>query len=106
MRTPTKRDRTKAGRATARSEGRPISRPAVEDRPGLRERIAAERAEGLTLQAIADRLNAEGVPTLRGAPAWRPSSVQSASGYRRPRARRKPPVLPQVRRRRSSERAA
>jgi hypothetical protein len=38
----------------------------------------------MTLQAIADRLNAEGVPTLRGGRQWRPSSVQAAVGYRRP----------------------
>jgi hypothetical protein len=38
----------------------------------------------MTLQAIADRLNAEGVPTLRGGKLWRPSSVQVALGYRRP----------------------
>jgi hypothetical protein len=42
------------------------------------------REAGMTLQAIADVLNAEGVPTLRGGAQWRPSSVQSAAGYRRP----------------------
>ena len=43
------------------------------------------RAEGMTLQAIADSLNDEGVPTLRGGQKWRPSSVQAAAGYRRPK---------------------
>jgi hypothetical protein len=38
----------------------------------------------MTLQAIADVLNEEGVPTLRGGAKWRPSSVQRAAGYRRP----------------------
>ena len=42
------------------------------------------REQGMTLQAIADVLNAEGVPTLRGGAMWRPSSVQRATGYRRP----------------------
>jgi hypothetical protein len=42
------------------------------------------RADGMTLQAIADVLNEEGVPTLRGGTKWRPSSVQSAAGYKRP----------------------
>ena len=42
----------------------------------------------MTLQAIADRLNAEGVPTLRGGTRWRPSSVQAAAGYRRPKGRK------------------
>ena len=42
------------------------------------------RGANMTLQAIADQLNAEGVPTLRGGAMWRPSSVQAALGYRRP----------------------
>ena len=42
------------------------------------------REDGMTLQAIADALNADGVPTLRGGAMWRPSSVQRAAGYRRP----------------------
>jgi peptidoglycan hydrolase-like protein with peptidoglycan-binding domain/DNA invertase Pin-like site-specific DNA recombinase len=50
----------------------------------LSERIRAMRASGMTLQAIADRLNAENVPTLRGGAKWRPSGVQGAVGYRRP----------------------
>jgi DNA invertase Pin-like site-specific DNA recombinase len=56
----------------------------VQDVPALKERISAMRADGMTLQAIADVLNSEGVPTLRGGAKWRPSSVQSATGYRRP----------------------
>jgi peptidoglycan hydrolase-like protein with peptidoglycan-binding domain len=51
--------------------------------PALRGRIRALRAGGLTLQAIADRLNAEKVPTPRGG-IWRPSSVQSALRQGRP----------------------
>ena len=54
------------------------------DIPELQERIASMREQGMTLQAIADTLNAEGVPTLRGGAMWRPSSVQRATGYRRP----------------------
>jgi DNA invertase Pin-like site-specific DNA recombinase len=70
-----------AGRPSKRSSGR----PAVADRPALEERIRGMRAEGMTLQAIADALNSEGVPTLRGGARWRPSSVQAATGYKRPR---------------------
>jgi hypothetical protein len=70
---------------------RPPGRPGLKHAdPALAERIAALRAEGLSLQAIADRLTADGVPTPRGGASWRPSSVQSALGYRRP----KPPVGP------------
>ena len=59
-------------------------RPAVSDLPLLQRRIATMRAGGMTLQAIADTLNKEGVPTLRGGTKWRPSSVQAATGYKRP----------------------
>ena len=38
----------------------------------------------MTLREIADQLNAERVPTLRGGSQWRPSSIQVALGYRRP----------------------
>jgi len=63
--------------------GRPRRRPALADDPELVERIVQMRAQGMTLQAIADRLNAEGVPTVRGGAEWRPSSVRSGLGYKR-----------------------
>jgi DNA invertase Pin-like site-specific DNA recombinase len=65
-------------------------RPAVSDHPQLKQRIVAMRESGMTLQAIADSLNAEGVPTLRGGQKWRPSSVQAATGYQRPSRNAKP----------------
>jgi DNA invertase Pin-like site-specific DNA recombinase len=77
-------ERTRKGLAAARAKGAAMGRPAVEDVPGLKDRIVAMREDGMTLQAIADRLNAEGVPTIRGGKKWRPSSVQAAAGYRRP----------------------
>jgi DNA invertase Pin-like site-specific DNA recombinase len=76
-------ERTRNGMRAARRKG-PAS---VADYPELRERIAGMRAAGLTLQAIADRLNAEGVPTVRGGAKWRPSSVQAGAGYHRPSVR-------------------
>jgi DNA invertase Pin-like site-specific DNA recombinase len=75
---------TKTRLAEAKANGRPTGRPSISDRPELREHIAGLRAAGMTLQAIADRLNDEGVPTLRGGAKWRPSSVQAATGYQRP----------------------
>ena len=54
------------------------------DAPAVKERVKAMRASGMTLQAIADQLNAEKVPTLRGGTLWRPSGVQAAAGYSRP----------------------
>ncbi|HEX2414916.1 MAG TPA: recombinase family protein [Thermoleophilaceae bacterium] len=78
-------ERTRRGLAAARAKGGSISRPSVEDIPRLKDYIAELRASGMTLQAIADTLNEEGVPTLRGGQKWRPSSVQAAVGYRRPK---------------------
>jgi DNA invertase Pin-like site-specific DNA recombinase len=71
--------KTSNGLAAARA----ASRPAVEDSPELAGRIRKMRASGMTLQAIADTLNREGVPTVRGGSEWRPSSVQCVLGYRR-----------------------
>jgi DNA invertase Pin-like site-specific DNA recombinase len=73
-------ERTRPGIRAARRNG-PAS---VADLPQLRQRIGNMRDDGMTLQAIADRLNAEGVPTVRGGAKWRPSSVQTAIGYQRP----------------------
>jgi DNA invertase Pin-like site-specific DNA recombinase len=74
--------RTRQGMMAARRKG-----PArVADYPELRAQISSMRAEGMTLQAIADALNASQVPTVRGGAKWRPSSVQAAVGYQRPRA--------------------
>jgi peptidoglycan hydrolase-like protein with peptidoglycan-binding domain/DNA invertase Pin-like site-specific DNA recombinase len=78
-------ERTRKGLAAARARRAATGRPAVEDIPSLKKRIVTMRADGMTLQAIADRLNAEGVPTIRGGKQWRPSSVQAAAGYKRPR---------------------
>ncbi len=75
-------ERTRNGMQAARRKGP----PSVADYPELRNRIAEMRARGMTLQAIADQLNAEGVPTVRRGAKWRPSSVQATAGYHRPRA--------------------
>ena len=82
-------ERTRNGLRAARMSGRAAGRPAVADDPDLSRRIAQMRAQGMTLQAIADRLNEEGVPTVRGGAKWRHSSVQAAAGYKR---RQRPPL--------------
>jgi len=79
--------RTRKGLAAARQK-RATGRPAVSDHPELVQRITTMRTNGMTLQAIADALNAQGEPTVRGGTHWRPSSVQAALGYKR---RPKPP---------------
>lgn len=53
--------------------------------PKLKRQITRMRGAGMTLQAIADSLNEAHVPTVRGGAKWRPSSVQAALGYKRPR---------------------
>lgn len=89
-------ERTRTAMARIKAEGGTWGRPSVSDRPELFKRIADMRQAGMTLQAIADRLNAENVPTTRGGKRWWPSSVQAALGYRRPAARnRLPSVQPE-----------
>jgi hypothetical protein len=78
---------------------RPRGRPGIKaGSPELAERIAVLRSTGLSLQAIADQLNELEIPTPRGGSQWRPSSVQSLLGYRRPRPRTPgaPPPPPPV----------
>lgn len=90
--------RTRNGLAEVRALGQPTGRPAVSDRPELLERICAMREANMSLRAIADRLNAEQIPTLRGGKEWRPSSIQAALGYRRPGPRDHLPSPQKVRR--------
>jgi DNA invertase Pin-like site-specific DNA recombinase len=84
--------------STARVAGRGPGRPSVHDDPELVAWIGRMRADGMSLQAIADALNEKGVPTLRGGARWRPSSVQSAVGYKRPPADARVPELPRLER--------
>ncbi len=78
-------ERTRNGLEAARRKGRSTGRTAVADHPDLKQRILQMRTDGMTLQAIADQLNEEGVPTVRGGTRWRHSSVQAAAGYKRRR---------------------
>jgi DNA invertase Pin-like site-specific DNA recombinase len=75
------------------AEARIHGRPALKDHPELIERITTMRSANLSLQQIADRFNAESIPTLRGGKQWRPSSIQAALGYRRPGPRDRLPPL-------------
>jgi DNA invertase Pin-like site-specific DNA recombinase len=59
-----------------------IAARAAAARTRLLDRIATmHEEEGMSLQAIADELNAQGEPTLSGADAWWPSGVQTALRY-------------------------
>jgi DNA invertase Pin-like site-specific DNA recombinase len=69
-------ERTREGLAVKRSEGVRLGRPrSLPD--DVRERIIAEREQGRTLRAIAERLNNEGVPTAHAGKAWYASSVRA-----------------------------
>lgn len=86
-------ERTVSALAALRARGKRAGRPAVADDPELAERIK-EMRQTMTLQGVADALNAEGVPTIRGGSQWRPNSVSTICGYERPPARRRTPDLP------------
>ena len=68
--------RTREALAQKRKQGVRLGRPPA-IKPALARRIRAEREKGGTLREIADRLNAEGVPTPRGGKEWRPSSLEA-----------------------------
>jgi DNA invertase Pin-like site-specific DNA recombinase len=68
--------RTKEALAVKKRQGVRLGRPATID-PKLARRVRTMRSRGMTLQAIADRLNQEGVPTPRGGALWRPSSLRA-----------------------------
>lgn len=96
--------RTRDAAAVRRAQGGVMGRPGVRDRlPDVSARIASERGQGRTWQAIADGLNADGVATVRGGTLWRVSAVQSAAGYVRPPSSRVTGELPTLRRRRGTQ---
>jgi len=68
--------RTKDALAQKKAAGVRLGRPrSLPDE--VVERIVNGRAAGLTLQAIADGLNADGVAMAQGGLLWRPSSVRA-----------------------------
>lgn len=69
--------RTKAALAQRRARGLRHGRPSQIPHQVLR-RITDERAAGATLAAIADRLNRDQVPTVRGGVRWHRSTVDRA----------------------------
>lgn len=68
-------DRTKAALEVRRSQGVALGRPSsVTDE--ARAYLSRLRSEGLTWQAIADRMNVEGWPSGSGRPAWHPATAR------------------------------
>lgn len=68
--------RTRDALAAKRARGVRLGRPSKTPEAVTR-RVVDARARGMTLQAIADGLTADGVPTVRGAAVWRTSTVQA-----------------------------
>jgi DNA invertase Pin-like site-specific DNA recombinase len=69
--------RTSEALAQKRAEGVRLGRPRELD-PAIGHRIRTKRSEGLTLQAIADDLNAEAIATSRGK-EWSPALVRKVT---------------------------
>jgi DNA invertase Pin-like site-specific DNA recombinase len=67
--------RTKEALAVKRREGKPVSRPSVA--PAVARRIRRQHRRGWSLAKIADKLNADQVPTARGGSEWYRSTVRS-----------------------------
>lgn len=96
--------RTKAALTALRAQGKPTGRPAIADQADLQRYIRRlHNAQGLTPAEIARRLNAEGIPTVRGGATWRISSIQSTLGYKRPPKTQKRSSLPSPRRPRGAK---
>jgi DNA invertase Pin-like site-specific DNA recombinase len=69
-------ERTRDALAVRKAQGVRLGRPQSIS-PKLARRIRTMRNRGLTLQAICDKLNNEGVPTPRGGSVWRPTSLRA-----------------------------
>ncbi len=76
--------RTREALAVKRKQGIRLGRPQSIS-PKLARRIRSMRRRGMTLRAICDKLNAEGVPTPRGGAAWRPTSLRAVLAHPRQR---------------------
>ena len=68
--------RTSAALQQLKNQGKRLGRPRTLPAE-VTERVVRERSGGSTLAAIADGLNADGVPTARGGKSWYPSSVKA-----------------------------
>lgn len=69
--------RTRDALAVKKAQGVRIGRPAVMPKAVV-SRMRRERAKGLSYAAIAEKLNAAGVPTAQGGRRWYPATVRYA----------------------------
>jgi DNA invertase Pin-like site-specific DNA recombinase len=73
--------RTRDALAVKRAEGTRLGRDRAIPSE-VAHRIREQRSAGMTLQAIADGLNLDGIPTARGGRRWYTSTVRSVSNQR------------------------
>lgn len=71
---------TREALAAKRAEGVRLGRPRTIP-PEVIARILALRQAGRSLPAIAEELNAEGVPTAHGGARWYPSTIARVLSY-------------------------
>ena len=69
-------ERTRAALAVKKAQGVRLGRPPVLDE-AVRRKVRRERAAGRSFRVIAERLNAQGVPTAHGGQSWHASTVRS-----------------------------
>ena len=69
-------ERTSAALQAAKERGQRLGRPRSLSKSVVK-RIARERARGATLEAIAEGLNADGVPTAQGGAQWYRGTVRA-----------------------------
>jgi len=67
--------RTRDALAAAKARGTRLGRPRAID-PTLLARVVADREAGLSLRAIANGLNDDAVPTVRGGRCWHPATIR------------------------------
>lgn len=70
--------RTKDALAVKKAQGVKLGRSSTLP-ASVRRRISRDRANGLSYRAIADRLNAAGVPTGQGGKRWYPMTVRTVA---------------------------
>jgi DNA invertase Pin-like site-specific DNA recombinase len=81
--------RTREALAVKRAKGVVLGRPPSVE-AAVARRIVRERERGRSLRAIADALNADGVPTGQGGKKWYPATVRAvALRAERPRRRKR-----------------
>jgi DNA invertase Pin-like site-specific DNA recombinase len=90
-------ERTRAALQEKRRRGEPVNQGGIVDHPELLAQIRTYRDAGFTQRQIADQLNADGVPTLRGGVRWHQSALTAVLREKPAPVVQKRAKLPEVR---------